>query len=91
MFLIRGFWESSKEFVPINEDTPFHPASPYAISKCSADLIGRFRGNLWSEVLTTRMFTHTGLGEDVFMESTFAKQIALIENDFIPPIVKQEI
>ena len=28
--------------VPINEQTPFHPASPYAISKCSADLVGRY-------------------------------------------------
>ena len=35
------------------------------------------------------MFTHTGpRRSDVFMESTFAKQIALIEAGFIEPIVK---
>ena len=40
-------------------------------------------------VLTTRMFTHTGPRRgDVFMESTFAKQIALIEAGFIDPVVK---
>jgi GDPmannose 4,6-dehydratase len=39
--------------------------------------------------MTTRMFTHTGPRRgDVFAESTFAKQIALIEADAIPPVVK---
>ena len=40
-------------------------------------------------VMTTRMFTHTGPRRgDVFAESTFAKQIALIESGAIPPILK---
>ncbi len=84
------FGRVPKELVPINEDTPFHPASPYAISKCSADLIGRFYAEAYGlKIFTTRMFTHTGPRRgDVFMESTFAKQIALIENKFLPPIVK---
>jgi len=35
------------------------------------------------------MFTHTGPRRgDVFAESTFAKQIAMIERDLIPPVVK---
>ena len=35
------------------------------------------------------MFTHTGPRRgDVFMESTFAKQIALIENGYQEPIIK---
>ena len=35
------------------------------------------------------MFTHTGPRRgDVFAESTFAKQIALIEHGIIPPILK---
>ena len=34
------------------------------------------------------MFTHTGPRRgDIFAESTFAKQIAMIENKMIPPIV----
>ena len=83
------FGRVPKEFVPINEQTPFHPASPYAISKCSADLVGRFYAEAYNmSIYTTRMFTHTGPRRgDVFMESTFAKQIALIESDFSPPIV----
>jgi GDPmannose 4,6-dehydratase len=35
------------------------------------------------------MFTHTGPRRgDVFAESTFAKQIAMIEAELIPPVVK---
>jgi GDPmannose 4,6-dehydratase len=41
------------------------------------------------KVLVTRMFTHTGPRRgDVFAESTFAKQIAMIEQGFIPPVIK---
>lgn len=74
----------------INEDCPFHPASPYAISKIGTDLIGRYYAEAYGMmVMTTRMFTHTGPRRgDVFHESTFAKQIAMIEAGIIPPIVK---
>lgn len=83
------FGRVPKDLVPIKENTPFHPASPYAISKCSADLIGRYYAEAHHmRILTTRMFTHTGPRRgDVFMESTFAKQIALIEKGYLPPIV----
>jgi GDPmannose 4,6-dehydratase len=38
--------------------------------------------------MTTRMFTHTGPRRgDVFAESSFAKQIAMIEKNLIPPVV----
>ena len=40
-------------------------------------------------IMTTRMFTHTGPRRgDVFAESTFAKQIAMIEKDYIEPVGK---
>ncbi|MGE5294004.1 MAG: GDP-mannose 4,6-dehydratase, partial [Solirubrobacterales bacterium] len=40
-------------------------------------------------VMTTRMFTHTGPRRgDVFAESSFAKQIAMIEEGLLPPVVK---
>lgn len=76
--------------LPINEDCSFHPASPYAISKIGTDLIGRFYTEAYNmKIVTTRMFTHTGPRRgDVFAESTFAKQIAMIEKKLIPPIIK---
>ncbi len=65
----------------IHEECPFHPASPYAVSKVGTDLLGRYYAEAYGmTVMTTRMFTHTGPRRgDVFHESTFAKQIAMIE------------
>jgi GDP-mannose 4,6-dehydratase len=84
------FGRVPKEKLPIDEECTFHPASPYAISKVGTDLVGRYYGEAYGmTVMTTRMFTHTGPRRgDVFAESTFAKQIALIENNLIPPVVK---
>jgi GDPmannose 4,6-dehydratase len=84
------FGRVTKEKLPIDEECTFHPASPYAISKVGTDLIGRFYAEAYGmKVMTTRMFTHTGPRRgDVFAESTFAKQIAMIERDLIPPVVK---
>lgn len=84
------FGRVGKEHLPIDEETPFHPASPYAISKVGTDLVGRFYAEAYGLcVMTTRMFTHTGPRRgDVFAESTFAKQIALIEEGRVAPQIK---
>ena len=84
------FGRVPREKLPIDEECSFHPASPYAISKVGTDLIGRFYAEAYGmTVMTTRMFTHTGPRRgDVFAESTFAKQIAMIEHGRIPPVVK---
>ena len=84
------FGRVPKEKLPINEECTFHPASPYAISKVGTDLVGRYYAEAYGmSVMTTRMFTHTGPRRgDVFAESTFAKQIAMIEAQLIPPVVK---
>jgi GDPmannose 4,6-dehydratase len=75
------FGKVSKENIPIKENNSFHPASPYAISKVGTDLIGKFFAEAYKmNVFITRMFTHTGPRRgDVFAESSFAKQIAMIE------------
>jgi GDPmannose 4,6-dehydratase len=84
------FGRVPRDKVPIDEECSFHPASPYAISKAGTDLVGRYYAEAFGMcVMTTRMFTHTGPRRgDVFAESTFAKQIALIEADKIPPVVR---
>lgn len=84
------FGRVPKDKLPIDEECTFHPASPYAISKVGTDLIGRFYGEAYGmKVMTTRMFTHTGPRRgDVFAESSFAKQIAMIERGLMPPIVR---
>ena len=84
------FGRVSKDKLPIDEECLFHPASPYAISKVGTDLIGRFYAEAYNmNIMTTRMFTHTGPRRgDVFAESSFAKQIAMIEQGLIDPVVK---
>jgi GDP-mannose 4,6-dehydratase len=84
------FGRVPREKLPINEECSFHPASPYAISKIGTDMVGRFHAEAYGQkIVVTRMFTHTGPRRgDVFAESTFAKQIAMIEAGLIPPVVK---
>lgn len=84
------FGRVPKENVPIKESCSFHPASPYSISKIGTDLLGRYYAEAYGiNTQTTRMFTHTGPRRgDVFAESSFAKQIAMIELGLIPPSVK---
>lgn len=84
------FGRVQEDKLPITEECSFHPASPYAISKVGTDLIGRFYAEAYGmTIMTTRMFTHTGPRRgDVFAESSFAKQIALAEAGYVPPVVK---
>jgi GDP-4-dehydro-6-deoxy-D-mannose reductase len=72
------------------EDTPFHGASPYSISKIGTDHLGRFYGEAYGlRTFVTRMGTHSGpRRSDVFFESTVAKQIALIEAGLQEPRIK---
>ena len=84
------FGRVPKDKLPIDEDCTFHPASPYAISKVGTDLVGRYYAEAYGmTAMTTRMFTHTGPRRgDVFAESSFAKQVAMIEAGLMPPVVK---
>ena len=72
------------------EDTKFHGASPYSISKIGTDYLGQFYGEAYGiKTYVTRMGTHSGpRRSDVFFESTVAKQIALIEAGLQEPVIK---
>lgn len=80
----------AKPGTPLAEDTAFHGASPYSISKIGADYLGRFYGEAYGlRTFVTRMGTHSGpRRSDVFFESTVAKQIALIEGWHQQPVIK---
>lgn len=84
------FGRVPKEKTPIQEDCSFHPASPYAISKTGTDLLAQHYAEAYGlNVQVTRMFTHTGPRRgDVFAESSFAKQIAMIEAGLQDPVIK---
>lgn len=80
----------AKPGVPLAEDTPFHGASPYSISKIGTDYLGQFYGEAYGiRTFVTRMGTHSGpRRSDVFFESTVAKQIAMIEAGHQEPVIK---
>lgn len=80
----------AKPGVSLAEDTAFHGASPYSISKIGTDFLGRFYGEAYGlRTFVTRMGTHSGpRRSDVFFESTVAKQIALIEAGLQEPVIR---
>ena len=80
----------AKVGVALSEETAFHGASPYSISKIGTDYLGRFYGEAYGlRTFVTRMGTHSGpRRSDVFFESTVAKQIALIEAGLQGPVIK---
>jgi GDP-4-dehydro-6-deoxy-D-mannose reductase len=66
--------------VPITEETPFKPASPYAVSKTAQDMIA------WNyfiayklPVFRTRMFTYLNPRRTDIFATAWAKQVAWIE------------
>ena len=81
------FGRVTNDQLPIHENTRFQPASPYSISKIGTDLLSVYYAEAYKlKTISTRMFTHTGPRRgEVFAESSFAKQIALIEAELIPP------
>ena len=78
------------EDVPIREDCPFKPASPYAVSKVGEDMIAfQYWVSHGIRTIRTRMFTHTGPRRgDVFAMSFFAKQVAAAELGMQKPIIR---
>ena len=78
-----------KNELPIKETNPLRPISPYAVSKVGQDLLGyQYYMSYKLHIVRTRGFNHSGPRRgDVFVESSFAKQIALIEKGKSPPVI----
>jgi GDP-4-dehydro-6-deoxy-D-mannose reductase len=75
--------------VPIREDQPLRPLSPYAVSKVTQDLLAyQYWMSYRLPTVRTRGFNHTGPRRgEVFVTSNFAKQVAEIEKGRREPIV----
>lgn len=76
--------------LPIDEDTPLRPNSPYGVSKVAQDLMAQqYWFNYQMPVVRMRSFNHIGPGQaDDFVASAFARQIAEIEAGLQPPVLK---
>ncbi len=67
--------------IPVDEDTPLRPATPYAVSKLSQDFLGLQSYLAYKlDIVRLRPFNHIGPGQrEGFVVADFAKQIAEIE------------
>lgn len=76
--------------LPIDEDTPFNPTSPYAVSKITQDYLAfQYFMSYKMPIIRVRPFAHVGPEQtDRFVLATFAKQIALIEKGSQEPVLK---
>jgi len=75
----------------LDEEYPLLPLSPYGVSKVAQDLLGfQYFKSYGMHIIRSRAFNHTGPRRgEVFVCSTFAKQIVEIEKDSKKlPIIK---
>ena len=75
--------------VPIKETNPLRPLSPYAVSKVTQELLAfQYHQSYGLKAIVTRGFNHTGPRHgEVLSCSTFAKQIAQIEEGLREPVL----
>ena len=92
-FLVIGSSEEygfvSEDELPITEDNPLRPLSPYAVSKVAQDLMGyQYFKSYGMHIVRSRAFNHEGPRRgDVFVTSSFARQIAEIERGIRTPVI----
>jgi len=75
--------------LPLREDAPLRPTSPYATSKVAQGFLAlQYALGAAMPIVRTRTFHHTGPGRGLgFAEGSFARQIAEIEAGLRPPLV----
>lgn len=75
--------------LPLGEDAPLRPATPYAVSKVSQGYLAlQYALAFQMGIVRTRTFHHTGPGRGAtFAESAFARQIVEVEVGRRPPVL----
>ncbi|MBI3991648.1 MAG: GDP-mannose 4,6-dehydratase [Candidatus Lambdaproteobacteria bacterium] len=83
------YGDDQPQRLPFAEDSPLHPATPYAASKLAAEALCR----QWSrtsafEIVMARPFNHIGTGQSRhYAVADFAAQIVEIRHGRRPPVV----
>ena len=77
------------ERMPLREDCPLSPRTPYAGSKAAAELIvEQYQASYGLPVVLVRPFNHTGPRQSAgFVCSSLAQQVALMEAGLQPPVL----
>jgi GDP-4-dehydro-6-deoxy-D-mannose reductase len=78
------------EDIPIDEDTPFKPTNPYAVSKVAQDALATQHFIAWGQrTIRVRPFNHIGPGQsELFVTAAFARQVAMIESGEQEPVIR---
>jgi GDP-4-dehydro-6-deoxy-D-mannose reductase len=84
------YGRATPEQMPLREDCPFNPTSPYAVSKIAQDYLGlQYCTSYGLPIVRVRPFNHIGPGQsDRFVVPAFARQIARIEAGQQEPVVR---
>ncbi|MGK7903152.1 MAG: GDP-mannose 4,6-dehydratase, partial [Hormoscilla sp.] len=74
------YGQVAPQYVPITENTPMRPASPYAVSKVAQDMLGfTYFTSYKMPIIRTRMFTYLNPRRTDLFATAFARQVAWIE------------
>ena len=74
------YGQVNPEDVPITEDCPMRPSSPYAVSKTTQDNLGLTYWRCYGlPIIRTRMFAYFNPRRTDLFATSFARQVALIE------------
>lgn len=84
---VYGFVEPDE--MPVNENQPFRPGNPYAVSKVTQDVLGyQYFRTHGMRIIRVRPFNHFGPGQsERFVVSSFARQVAQAEAGLVEPTV----
>jgi GDP-4-dehydro-6-deoxy-D-mannose reductase len=76
--------------VPLHEDSPLRPVSPYGVSKAAADLLGcQYALSAGLDIVRVRPFNHIGPRQvPDFAVPSFARQLAEIQRGTRPPVLE---
>lgn len=70
-----------EENLPLTEDSPLNPTSPYAVARVSQELLSKvYVQGYGLDIVLTRSFNHIGpMQKDIFVIASFAKQLMMIK------------
>lgn len=74
------YGQVNPKHVPITEECPINPSSPYAVSKVTQDLLGyTYFKNFGMKIVCTRMFAYLNPRRADLFATAFARQVVRIE------------
>lgn len=77
------FGEVTEDELPLTEEHPLKPVSPYAVARVSQEMLSKIYADGFSlDIVMTRSFNHIGPGQrDTFVISSFAKQLVSLSRN----------